>query len=90
MSGKSPITFSRSLFMLAAAAATLIAGHAAGGNKPPQPLTPAACVAAGIKPLVGFYGGGTFQSPPKVKFHFLIGDMDWRCPSHERQGDVDF
>jgi hypothetical protein len=81
MSGKSPITLSRSLFPLAAAAATLIAGQAAGGNKPTQPLTPGACVAAGIKPLVGIVSAGSFQSPStsNVKFQFLVYDWDWRC-----------
>jgi uncharacterized Zn-binding protein involved in type VI secretion len=73
MSRKSPIMISRSFFLLIAAATALFAGHAAAGNKPTQPLTPAACLAAGIKPPVGFFGEGNSNTAPNVQFHFLIG-----------------
>src|SRR5262249_52215504 len=73
---KSHTVLSRSLSLLVAAATALFAGHAAAGNQPPtQPLTPAACVAAGIKPPVGFFAWGTgFAPPPKVQFGFNIGE----------------
>ena len=74
MPPKSRIVSSCRLSLLAAAATVLFAGQAEAGNKPTQPLTPAACIAAGIKPPAGFFSWGTgFVPPPKVEFDFLIG-----------------
>jgi hypothetical protein len=62
---------SRSPSLLAAATVALFAGPAmAGDNQTPQPLTPGACRAAGIKPPVSFNGsGGILKLPgsPKVQ-----------------------
>jgi hypothetical protein len=70
MPPKSRIVSSCRLSLLAAAAT----GQAEAGNKPTQPLTPAACIAAGIKPPAGFFSWGTgFVPPPRVEFDFLIG-----------------
>jgi hypothetical protein len=47
----------------------------AGDNQTPQPLTPGACIAAGIKPPVSFNGsGGVLKLPgsPKVQFDFWM------------------
>lgn len=74
MPPKSRIVSSCRLSLLAAAATVLFAGQAEAGNKPTQPLTPAACIAAGIKPPAGFFSWGTgFVPPPRVEFDFLIG-----------------
>jgi hypothetical protein len=78
MSRKSLIVLSRSLSLLIAAAATLLAGQAVAG-KPTQPLTPGACLAAGIKPAVRFFGSGVLNVPPKVQFDFWIATDDTRC-----------
>jgi hypothetical protein len=88
MSRNSPKMLSRRPSLLAAATVALAGPAMAGDNQTPQPLTPGACIATGIKPPVSFNGsGGILKLPgsPKVQFDFWIGNDDTRCPAETRR-----